>query len=253
MVERSGTIARALFLMPTVCIIALRYGLTTVNEVVSNDIILELGIHSFAILIGIGMYLKYRVVEDHEYHRSAAIRRLGKSYSQEDKGLWDDDGNTMLKLEEHAKSNLKGRKAALVQAKMSGTIGSLNIESSEIEVDEDLDIEIRTHHRGINTIIDESVLDSNKTKSEKSFLSKRLEKSASKRLERKKLKIQRQKEKANKENSKVKPKSRTKSPENLWDLPISSNLTKSVVPCKECGTLNNSTNPYCTSCGTYLS
>ena len=190
MVERSGTIARALFLMPTVCIIALRYGLTTVNEVVSNDIILELGIHSFAILIGIGMYLKYRVVEDHEYHRSAAIRRLGKSYSQEDKGLWDDDGNTMLKLEEHAKSNLKGRKAALVQAKMSGTIGSLNIESSEIEVDEDLDIEIRTHHRGINTIIDESVLDSNKTKSEKSFLSKRLEKSASKRLERKKLKIQ---------------------------------------------------------------
>jgi|TARA_B110001454_G_scaffold218580_1_gene246992 hypothetical protein len=253
MVERSGAIARALFFMPTVCIVALRYGLTTVNEVISNDIFLELGIHSFAILIGIGMYLKYRVVEDHEYHRSAAIKRLGKSYSQEDKGLWDDDENAMLKLEEHAKSNLKGRKAVLVQAKMSGTIGSLNIESSEIEVDEDLDIEIRTHHRGINTIIDESVLDSNKTKSEKSFLSKRLEKSASKRLERKKLKIQRQKEKANKENSKVKPKSRTQSSENPWDLPISSNLTKSVVPCKECGTLNNSTNPYCTSCGTYLS
>jgi uncharacterized paraquat-inducible protein A len=41
--------------------------------------------------------------------------------------------------------------------------------------------------------------------------------------------------------------------DNQWDTPVSSNLTKSVVSCKECGTLNNSTNPYCTSCGTYLS
>ena len=133
--ERSGTVAGALFFMPTVCVVALRYGLPSVNEVISNDRTFELGIHSLAILIGILMYLKYRVVEDHEYHRSAAIKRLGKSYNQEDKGLWAKSENAMSRLEVNSKSELKGRKAALVQAKMSGNIGSLNVESSEIEVD----------------------------------------------------------------------------------------------------------------------
>jgi len=251
MAERSGTIAAALFLMPSICVISIRYGLPTVNEVISNDIIIELGIHSLALLIGIFMYVKYGVVEDHEYHRSAIIKRLSKSYSQEDKGLWDKSDNAMLKLEENAKSSAKGRKGQLVQAKMSGNIGSLNVESSEIEVEEDLDIEIVTHHRGVNTIIDEKVLENRIVKPKKSFITRRLEKSASRRIERKKIKQQRKNTNAN--TNFAKSKTINGESDNHWDMPISSNLTKSVVPCKECGTLNNSTNPYCTSCGTYLS
>lgn len=250
MAERSGTIAAALFLMPSICVISIRYGLPTVNEVISNDIIIELGIHSLALLIGIFMYVKYGVVEDHEYHRSAIIKRLSKSYSQEDKGLWDKSDNAMLKLEENAKSSIKGRKGQLVQAKMSGNIGSLNVESTEIEVNDDLDIEIVTHHRGVNTIIDENVLEDRIVKSKKSFITRRLEKSASKRIERKKIKQQRKKIKS---NANVAKSNNNEGQDNHWDMPISSNLTKSVVPCIECGTLNNSTNPYCTSCGTYLS
>ncbi|MDB3871779.1 hypothetical protein OAV45_04415 [Candidatus Poseidoniales archaeon] len=250
MAERSGTIAAALFLMPSLCVISIRYGLPTVNEVISNDIIIEIGIHSLAVLIGIFMYVKYGVVEDHEYHRSAIIKRLSKSYSQEDKGLWDKSDNAMLKLEENAKSSIKGRKGQLVQAKMSGNIGSLNVESTEIEVNDDLDIEIVTHHRGVNTIIDENVLEDRIVKSRKSFITRRLEKSASKRIERKKIKQQRKKIKS---NANVAKSNNNEGQDNHWDMPISSNLTKSVVPCIECGTLNNSTNPYCTSCGTYLS
>ena len=250
MAERSGTIAAALFLMPSLCVISIRYGLPTVNEVISNDIIIEIGIHSLAVLIGIFMYVKYGVVEDHEYHRSAIIKRLSKSYSQEDKGLWDKSDNAMLKLEENAKSSIKGRKGQLVQAKMSGNIGSLNVESTEIEVNDDLDIEIVTHHRGVNTIIDENVLEDRIVKSRKSFITRRLEKSASKRIERKKIKQQRKKIKS---NANVVKSNNNEGQDNHWDMPISSNLTKSVVPCIECGTLNNSTNPYCTSCGTYLS
>jgi|TARA_B100001094_G_scaffold68161_1_gene64441 hypothetical protein len=250
MAERSGTIAAALFLMPSLCVISIRYGLPTVNEVISNDIIIEIGIHSLAVLIGIFMYVKYGVVEDHEYHRSAIIKRLSKSYSQEDKGLWDKSDNAMLKLEENAKSSIKGRKGQLVQAKMSGNIGSLNVESTEVEVNDDLDIEIVTHHRGVNTIIDENVLEDRIVKSRKSFITRRLEKSASKRIERKKIKQQRKKIKS---NANVAKSNNNEGQDNHWDMPISSNLTKSVVPCIECGTLNNSTNPYCTSCGTYLS
>ena len=98
MAERSGTISGALLLTPTLCIVALRYGLPTINEVISNDIVLELSIHSIALIIGIVMFSRYRVIEDHEYHRSAAIKRLSKSYSQEDKGLWEKSEVAIKKL-----------------------------------------------------------------------------------------------------------------------------------------------------------
>ena len=75
------------------------------------------------------MFSRYRVIEDHEYHRSATIKRLRKSYSQEDKGLWDKSEIAIKKLEEQSSEQLKGRKGALIQAKMSGNIGSLNAES----------------------------------------------------------------------------------------------------------------------------
>ena len=249
MVERSGSIAFALFLMPTLCVIAIRYGLSAVNEVISNDIILEVSIHGLALIIGIVMYLKYGVVEDHEYHRSAVIKRLGRSYAQVDKGLWDKSETAMSKLEEKADKVVKGRKGAMFQAKMSGNIGSLNVESPETEVSDNLEVEVVTHHRGVNTIVDESVLAIDKSP-KKSFLSNRLEKSAIRRMEKKKIKEQRKELKKNNPSSKTKSSNNS---DNQWDLPISSNLTKSVVACRECGTLNNSTNPYCTSCGTYLS
>jgi len=45
MAERSSTISGALLLAPTLCIVALRFGLTRINEVISNDIIIEFSIH----------------------------------------------------------------------------------------------------------------------------------------------------------------------------------------------------------------
>jgi hypothetical protein len=251
MAERSSTISGALLLTPTLCIVALRYGLPAINEVISNDIIIESSIHIFAIIIGIIMFLRYRVIEDHEYHRSAAIKRLRKSYTQEDKGLWDKSDVAIKKLEDQASEQVKGRKGALIEAKMSGTIGSLNAESLEKEVDSDQEIEVVTHHRNIGTIIDEEIIDQNKKELSKSFLSKRLEKSALKRLEKKKLK--KEKRKMKETINKTKVKGYAKNDDNQWDVSSKNQSTPKVISCKECGTLNNSQNPYCTSCGTYLS
>jgi len=250
MTERSSTISGALLLTPTLCIVALRYGLPTINEVISNDIIIEGSIHIFAIIIGIIMFSRYRVIEDHEYHRSAAIKRLRKSYTQEDKGLWEKSDGAIKKLEDQASEQVKGRKGALIQAKMSGTIGSLNAESLEKEVDEDKEIEVVTHHRNIGTIIDEEIIN-NKTESSKSFFSKRLERSALKRLEKKRLKAEKREMKQIKNKNKVK--GYTQNDDNQWDVSSKTKTTAKVISCKECGTLNNSQNPYCTSCGTYLS
>lgn len=251
MAERSSTISGALLLTPTLCIVALRYGLPRINEVISNDIIIEISIHAIAIIFGLVMFSRYRVVEDHEYHRSATIKRLRKSYSQEDKGLWDKSEIAIKKLEEKSSEPIKGRKGALIQAKMSGNIGSLNAESSEDEVDANEEIEVVTHHKNIGTIIDEAIIGENKSESSKSFLSKKLEKSALKRLEKKRLKAA--KKEIKKSNSKPKVKGYTQSDENQWDVSSKTQLTPTVASCKECGTLNNSNNPYCTSCGTYLS
>ena len=251
MAERSSTISGALLLTPTLCIVALRYGLPRINEVISNDIIIEISIHTIAIIFGLVMFSRYRVIEDHEYHRSATIKRLRKSYSQEDKGLWDKSEIAIKKLEEQSSEHLKGRKGALIQAKMSGNIGSLNAESSEVEVDADEEIEVVTHHKNVGTIIDEAIIEKNKSKSSKSFLSKKLEKSALKRLEKKRLKAA--KKEIKKSNSKPKVKGYSQSDENQWDVSSKTQLTPTVTSCKECGTLNNSNNPYCTSCGTYLS
>ena len=251
MAERSSTISGALLLTPTLCIVALRYGLPRINEVISNDIIIEISIHTIAIIFGLIMFSRYRVVEDHEYHRSATIKRLRKSYSQEDKGLWDKSEIAIKKLEEQSSEQVKGRKGALIQAKMSGNIGSLNAESSEDEVDADEEIEVVTHHRNIGTIIDEVILEKNNNEPSKSFLSKKLEKSALKRLEKKRLKAA--KKEIKKSNSKPKVKGYTQNDENQWDVSSKTQLAPTVASCKECGTLNNSNNPYCTSCGTYLS
>ena len=112
-------------------------------------------------------------------------------------------------------------------------------------------IEVVTHHKNIGTIIDEAIIGENKSESSKSFLSKKLEKSALKRLEKKRLKAA--KKEIKKSNSKPKVKGYTQSDENQWDVSSKTQLTPTVTSCKECGTLNNSNNPYCTSCGTYLS
>ena len=251
MAERSNTISGALLLAPTLCIVALRFGLTRINEVISNDIIIEFSIHTIGLIIGLVMFSRYRVIEDHEYHRSETIKRLRKSYSQEDKGLWDNPEIAIKKLEEQSSQQVKGRKGALIQAKMSGNIGSLNAESFEKEVDNDDEIEVVTHHRNIGTIIDDVIIEKNNNEASKSFLSKKLEKSALKRLEKKRLKAA--KKEIKKSNNKSKVKGYNQNDENQWDVSSKTQLTPTVASCKECGTLNNSNNPYCTSCGTYLS
>ena len=251
MAERSPLMSSALLLAPIFCLTALRTILPALDGVLSDDTLSKLLAYGFSLFLGFLMVLKYNVIEDHEYHRSATIKRLRKSYSQEDKGLWDKSEIAIKKLEEQSSEQLKGRKGALIQAKMSGNIGSLNAESSEVEVDADEEIEVVTHHKNVGTIIDEAIIEKNKSKSSKSFLSKKLEKSALKRLEKKRLKAA--KKEIKKSNSKPKVKGYTQSDENQWDVSSKTQLTPTVTSCKECGTLNNSNNPYCTSCGTYLS
>jgi hypothetical protein len=211
------------------------------------------------------MFLKYRVVEDHEYHRSAAIKRLTKSYTQEDKGLWDKGDIAIEKLESAASNQQTGKSALRTQTMLSSRIGSMNAESPEVEVEEDIETEVVTHLSGFNTLVDQQVVDGNDPK--KAKISDRLDSSAANRMaklkfkaekkaEKKRLKVERTQAKAELKATKASAKAMKSEKGDLmksrWNEPAASTMAKSVVSCNDCGTLNQSGIPYCSSCGSFL-
>ena len=252
MTKRSPAISLALLIAPTMCIVAVRFGIPALDEVISNDFILEASLHIVAILVGLFMLTRYSRIEDHEYHRSNAIRRLSRTYKSEDRGLWDEKSDKALqKLE--SKANSPGSRAnKKITKRMSGNIGSLNTEMSETEVEDGYEAEVRVS--GMQTIVDEEAIDETKKKQSQTSISKllssSLDRSAERRLQKIKNKQEKAKMKAQKKSAKKNSKSKTgNSP---WDGSATTSTVRSVVSCGQCGVINNSGSQYCTSCGNLL-
>ena len=243
MAERSSTISGALLLTPTLCIVALRYGLPRINEVISNDIIIEISIHTIAIIFGLVMFSRYRVIEDHEYHRSKAIRKLSSSYKLDDKGLWEDSDSIIRDLELKAKSNFKGKNALKSEKLMKGKIGNINNERLDdnslndfernLEIMPDKEIIEENHYEGIQ----ESIFSKFKSR-----LNKIVDNAALKQMD--------------KSKKNIKPKSYPEidiSPsEDKWNTSGLKKINK-VVTCNSCHSLNDGETNYCGACGNYLS
>ena len=287
MAERSPLISMALLFAPTVCVVALRFGLPNIEELLIEDIIAQVVIHSLAIIFGIIMYLKYRVVEDHEYHRSSAIKGLSKMYKMEDKGLWGRGDAALERLEAQAQITPKGRSGLRIQQRMSGRISDLNKEGNEIELDSQdtrMDVDVQVEGIAGNLQIDSTdsevpekqtgSFSSSAEVSAKRRLAKELarrEKNAAK-LERKEkkqaakqakaaLKAEKAAARAAAKAEKIASKKSAKSSnqtnwdieeENQWSSAKTSTKDRSVISCKECGAVNNSGTAYCTGCGAFL-
>jgi len=234
------------------CIVAVRFGIPALNEVISNDFILEASLHIFAVLVGLFMLTRYSRIEDHEYHRSNAIRRLSKTYKNEDRGLWDEKSDKALeKLESKANSPTKRANKNLTR-RMSGSIGSLNTEMSETEVEDGYQAEVRV--LGMQTIVDEEAIDATKQKQSKASISKLLSSSLDRSAERRLQKIKNRQEKAKIKAKKksIKKNSKAKVENSPWDGSATTSTVKSVISCSQCGVLNNRESQYCTSCGNLL-
>ena len=286
MVQRSPLISAGLLLAPTICVVALRFGLPNIEELLKQDIFAQVMIHTIAIILGIIMYFRYRVVEDHEYHRSSAIKGLSSMYRLEDKGLWDRGDAALEKLESQASSKPRGRAGLRFQKRMSGRISDLNKEGSELELDSEdsrMDVDVQVEGASYNS-------DSSETKSEEvseptGALGVSAEASAQRRLAKElsrrekqaakdeiKAKKQAKKEaKAAAKAEKIAAKAakvekealkRSKSPstktnwdakeDTQWQPTVPSSISKSVISCQECGAVNNSGTAYCSICGTFL-
>ena len=246
MAQRSPMLGAALLLAPTMCVIALRYGLPAIDELLSEDNTMMYSVHVAALLIGVVMFMRYRKVEDHEYHRSKAIRKLSRTYSKEDRGLWEKGEAAIERLEAKASEPRTGRAALETQALKSGTVGALNTERSEEEIPEDdPEPQAMTQVTGMSTMVDEQAIAEPKALGFLSRMSNsinsRMDASAQRRLEKRSAKAAAKKapEKGDSDSQ--------------WAAPSESSLARSVVSCPSCGALNNSGAPYCTSCGDFLS
>ena len=242
MAQRSPMMGAALLLAPTMCVVALRYGSDALEEVISQDTTLRYSIHAAALLVGVVMFMRYRKIEDHEFHRSRAIRKLSKAYSREDRGLWEKGEAAIERMEAKASTPATGRKALKAQALKSGTVGSLNTERSEEDIGEDTEPP-QTQTTGISTMVDEEAIAEPKGPGTFSRISgainSRLDASAERRMEHRVTKA------SKKASSKT-------SSDDQWATPAESSLARSVISCTACGALNNSGTPYCTSCGEFL-
>ena len=246
MAQRSPMLGVALLLAPTMCVIALRYGLPAIDELLSEDDTMMYSVHVAALLIGVVMFMRYRKVEDHEYHRSKAIRKLSRTYSKEDRGLWEKGEAAIERLEAKASEPRTGRAALETQALKSGTVGALNTERSEEEIPEDdPEQQAKTRATGMSTMVDEQAIAESKDPGflyrMSNSINSRMDASAQRRLEKRSAKAAAKKapEKGDSDSQ--------------WAAPSESSLARSVVSCPSCGALNNSGAPYCTSCGDFLS
>ncbi len=252
MSERSTAMGVALLFAPNICVVSIRFGLPILNDIISEDPVLEIGIHTIATILGLLMFVRYGRVEDHEYHRSKIIRGLSKTYKSEDRGLWGDKSDRALEKLEATSSDISRKSSRKSMDRMSGTVGSINTEMSEVEVGEEFEADVRVS--GIQTIVDEEKIKEENSKNRKSLLSfigSIMDSSARRRLERQKSKAQKKKAKAEDKRIKAQTKKSSKS-DSEWDAPIASSMARSVISCKNCGNLNNSGIQYCNSCGDFL-
>ena len=287
MAQRSPLISAGLLLAPTICVVALRFGLPNIEELLKQDLIAQAIIHTIAVILGIIMYLKYRVVEDHEYHRSSAIKGLSSMYRLEEKGLWSRGDSALEKLEAQARSEPKGRAGLRFQKRMSGRVSDLNKEGSELELDsEDSRMDVDVQVEGVSYNSDTKVTQSEDENKPAGALGASAEASAQRRLakelarrekqvakdEKNAIKLAKKKAKAAAKAEKIAAKAAAKaekaaakkskpaSSETNWDAmedsqwqpEVPSSIAQSVISCQECGAVNNSGTAYCSSCGAFL-
>ncbi len=287
MAQRSPLISAGLLLAPTICVVALRFGLPNIEELLKQDLIAQAIIHTIAVILGIIMYLKYRVVEDHEYHRSSAIKGLSSMYRLEDKGLWSRGDSALKKLEAQARSEPRGRSGLRFQKILSGRISDLNKEGSELVLDsEDSRMDVDVQVEGVSYNSDTNVTQSEEDNKPAGALGASAEASAQRRLakelarrekqvakdEKRAIKQAKKEAKAAAKAEKIAAKaaakaekaaakkSKSASSETNWDAmedsqwqpAAPSSIAQSVISCQECGAVNNSGTAYCSSCGAFL-
>ncbi|MBK63997.1 MAG: hypothetical protein CMB47_00535 [Euryarchaeota archaeon] len=242
MAERSSLMSLALLLAPIFCLTALRTILPALDGVLSDDTLSKLFAYGFSLFVGFLMVLKYNIIEDHEYHRSKAIRKLSNSYKLEDKGLWEDSDSTIRELELKAKSNFKGKNALKSEKLMKGQIGNINNEKYD-------DNSLNYFEKNLEILPDKEIFEENDHGDTKTTLFSKFKSILDKVIDNAALR------EIDKSKNNIKPKLYSEPDIALDDKWNTSGLKRinKVVTCNSCHSLNDGETNYCGACGNYLS
>ena len=243
--QRSGLISLALLLIPNIVLFSFRTLSPDFGEALSNDDSAQILAHLMALIIGVIMAYRYSVVHDHEFRRTKAISDLSKTYKLVDRGLWEKGEVAIQKLEARAHSDFKGRKAITSRRRMHGKIGEINRESLELEQKIGDNSEFTVSVDGVEQkkeTIEEPPEDKPNLISRVSkLISSSVEKTASRREERRKKAVLQKSESSyplvNEENSR-------------WAIPQGTQMK--TILCGSCSTYNDAESNYCSACGSLI-
>lgn len=76
---------------PVIVLNALRFIVEPLGEMMAVSTNLNVGLHIGAFGVGYLLYRRTRVVRDHEWQRSRAVKSVGKHFKAEESGVWEKD------------------------------------------------------------------------------------------------------------------------------------------------------------------
>ncbi|MCH1526858.1 MAG: zinc ribbon domain-containing protein [Candidatus Poseidoniaceae archaeon] len=122
-----------LLLTPILVLNALRFLVTPLGEMMSVSPMLDMSLHVVSLGIGIVLFRKTRIVRDHEWQRSRAVKSVGGHFKAEEKGVWEKDIHMDTQLSDEAEANLKGQ--------VGGVMGGVST-AEDNEIDSEVEVEM---------------------------------------------------------------------------------------------------------------
>ncbi len=127
-----------LLFTPALVLNALRFIVTPLGDMMAVSTNLDIGLHVGAFGIGYLLFRRTRIVRDHEWQRSRAIKSVGTHFKAEDSGVWEKDFVMDTQLSTEAQDNLKGQVGAAVGGMKTSTETEI---ATEVEVEMLIDSE----------------------------------------------------------------------------------------------------------------
>ena len=128
-----------LLFTPALVLNALRFVVTPLQEMLRISTNLDIALHVICFGIGFMLFRKTRVVRDHEWQRSKAVKSVSGHFKAEEQGVWEQDLQMDTNLSIEAQTNLEGQ--------VSNVVGSSNnLSPKEIDSKVEVEMLIDTSH-----------------------------------------------------------------------------------------------------------
>ena len=128
-----------LFFTPALVLNALRFIVTPLGNMMSVSPMLDIGLHVCAFGVGFILFRRTRIVRDHEWRRSRAVKSVSGHFKAEDSGVWEKDIVMDTQLSAEGQANLKGQ--------VAGAVGVVSIpENSEVETEVQVEMLVDAEH-----------------------------------------------------------------------------------------------------------